>query len=436
MNKLSQTKGPPKARPKTAPNDTESFTAPPPKKGGRTIGIDAHPDTFTIVAYKGTSHHDAQKLQTKADMTLEQLLLWAEKNCNARDILLMEAGGNSFELHWKLSKLGLHSYVLESAHVGKHAKSYVDNDKIAAGRIALVYLGTQAPCVWVPDDLTRQRRELLHIYNRSVKQCTESTNALKGYLNQYTIRLGKRSLAHTATYDWILNQKDWSPLQKHLLEDHFEQIAKSSKRKKKSLRLMAEEISSEPRMLSLMSLLGIGVVNAYALIAIIGDIKRFANHKKLAAYLGLNPGIKDSGKSVRIKKGIGNRGRKDMRTLLVQAAHSVLRKGKSTELRKWGMRLLIRKGNRNIAVGAVARKLSAQVWHLLSGNTPTQLEPSKSRATKLRKLLTILGKELREQMNLPSTIKECLVYYDRLIDEHKDALLNRQMGLPPQTRPS
>jgi len=55
MNKLSQTKGPPKARPKTAPNDTESFTAPPPKKGGRTIGIDAHPDTFTIVAYKGTA---------------------------------------------------------------------------------------------------------------------------------------------------------------------------------------------------------------------------------------------------------------------------------------------------------------------------------------------------------------------------------------------
>jgi len=79
MNKPSQTKGPPKARPKTAPNDTESFMAPPPRKGGRVIGIDAHPDTFTIVAYKGTSHHDAQKLQTKADMSLEQLLQWAEK---------------------------------------------------------------------------------------------------------------------------------------------------------------------------------------------------------------------------------------------------------------------------------------------------------------------------------------------------------------------
>ena len=189
-------------------------------------------------------------------------------------------------------------------------------------------------------------------------------------------------------------------------------------------------------MLALMGLLGIGVVNAYALVAIIGDIKRFASHKKLAAYLGLNPGSKDSGKTVRIKKGMGRRGRKDMRTLLVQAAHSVLRKGKATQLGKWGMMLLFRKGHRNIAVGAVARKLSAQVWHLLSGNTPSLLEPSKSRETKLKKLLTIMGKELRMQMNLPGTIKECLVHYDRLIDEHKDALLNREMGLPPQTRPS
>jgi transposase len=58
--------------------------------------------------------------------------------------------------------------VLENCHVGKHAKTYADNDKMAAARIALVYLAGNAPCVWVPEQGSRQRRELLHAYRKAV----------------------------------------------------------------------------------------------------------------------------------------------------------------------------------------------------------------------------------------------------------------------------
>jgi len=46
----------------------------------------------------------------------------------------MEAGSNSFELHRRLLALGLRAVVMESCHVGKHAKTYADNDKMAAAR--------------------------------------------------------------------------------------------------------------------------------------------------------------------------------------------------------------------------------------------------------------------------------------------------------------
>ena len=397
--------------------DTESFIAPPPLKGGRVIGIDCHPDTFTIVVYKGSNHHDAEKLLTKADMTLKELLQWAGEYCTDRDFLFMEAGGNSFEIHWKLTKLGLRSFVLESAFVGRHAKTYADNDKMAAARIALVYLGTKAPCVWVPDEDTRQRRELLHIYSKSVTQHTQATNMLKGYLNQYTIRLGKRSLLKDSTKKWVLKQKEWTDLQKFMLEDYFKQILDSAKRRKNSLRLMAVEINKNPQMLSLLSLLGISLINAYALVAVIGDIKRFSNHKKLAAYLGLNPGRKQSGTSIDIQKGIGKRGRKDMRALLIQAAHAVLRQGRKTSIGAWGMKLYLRKGHRNIAVGGVARKLSTQIWYLLSGKSPTMLEPSKSRDTKFRKLMTAIGKDTRLVLGLPKTIAASVAFYNQRLDE-------------------
>jgi len=286
-------------------------------------------------------------------------------------IFLMEAGSNSFEVHRRLVERGLKACVLESAHVGKHAKSYADNDKIASLRIAMVFLGTKAPCVWVPDSLTLERRELLHAHQRAVREHRRSTNSLKGYLNQFGIRLKKRLPHQESTHDWVLKKRDWSSLQKEILQSHFIDVGHAHKKRKSFNRIICSQVLGEPIMLKLMSLLGIGIINAFALIAIIGDIRRFENAKKLVAYLGLNPGSRESGSSKRVRVGIGKRGRKEMRNLLVQAAQSVLRRGKVTAIGEWGMKLFLRKGKRNIAVGAVARKLVVQIWHLLMGNSPT-----------------------------------------------------------------
>jgi len=66
--------------------------------------------------------------------------------------------------------------------------------------------------------------------------------------------------------------------------------------------------------------------------------------------------------------------------------------GSNTPLGQWGWRLCARKGNRNVAVAAVARKLVVLVWHLLQGNPPLALESDKSLRLKLHKLSVLLGK--------------------------------------------
>ena len=133
----------------------------------------------------------------------------------------------------------------------------------------------------------------------------------------------------------------------------------------------------------------------------------FAVAEKLVAYIGLNPGQRISGRGKNIKLGVGKRGRGDMRRLLIQGAHAVLRTGKNTPLGKWAWKLFARKGQRNIAVTAVARKLLVQVWHLLSGNPPEALEPSKSLTLKFNKLAVMLGKDLRTLLSLPSSVDAC-----------------------------
>ena len=178
----------------------ETYLAPPPPSKGRIIGLDCHPDTFTAAVFKGSTPHDARKISSHPDMSLKKLLDWAARDFTRDDLFLMEAGSNSFEIHRRLLALGLRAVVMESCHVGKHAKTYADNDKMAAARIALVYLAGNAPCVWIPDPVTCERRELLHAYNKAVTDHTAATNALKGYLNQFAIRPGSRGLGLERTH--------------------------------------------------------------------------------------------------------------------------------------------------------------------------------------------------------------------------------------------
>lgn len=97
-----------------------------------------------------------------------------------------------------------------------------------------------------------------------------------------------------------------------------------------------------------------------------------------------------------------------MRHLLVQGAHAVLRSGRATPLGQWGWKLFARKGQRNIAVIAIARKLLVQVWHLLNGNPPSHLEADASHDLKLKKLAITLGRKLRQELDLPSQLQACV----------------------------
>jgi len=404
----STTKKPKPPEP-TPPPEVELYTAPKPPKQGRIIGLDCHPDTYTAAVFVGQTPHDARKVGARDRLSLEQLLAWVEAEFTPEDLFLLEAGSNSFAIHHRLLALGRQAVVLESCHVGRQAKTYADNDRMAAARMVLVYLAGNAPCVWVPDELSSQRRQLLHAHQMAVTNHTAAVNALKSYLNQFAIRLGKRGLHLASTRQWVLGQRAWSDLQRELLADYFAQVDYEQKRRQQWQRRIAQEVANEPRMLRCLKLLGIGLINAFALLAIIGDVRRFSGPEKLVAYVGLNPGQRDSGKDKRIKLGVGRRGRGDLRHLLIQGAQAVLRAGAQTTLGQWGWKLFARKGHRHIAVAAVARKLLVQVWHVLSDHPPQALETSKSVTLKLHKLAVTLGKSLRVQLGLPAQLKPCLL---------------------------
>lgn len=382
----------------------ETYRAPAPPSKGKIIGLDCHPDTFTAAVFIGQTPHDARKTGLREKLSMEELLQWAAGELTAEDIILLEAGSNSFDVARRLGALGLRAYVLESAHVGRHAKTYADNDKMAAARIALVYLAGNAPCVWIPDEKTRERRELLHAYNKAVAADTAASNALKSYLNGRGIRLGRRNPGQKATADWILKQGRWSPLQEQILREHLDTLRQCRERRGRFYRLIAADLSGQPEALRCLKIFGIGIVNAFAALAVIGDVRRFSGPEKLVAYLGLNPGQRSSGQGKNIRLGIGRHGRGDLRHLLIQGAQAVLRAGRKTALGQWGWKLFLRKGQRNISVAAIARKMAVQLWHMLQGHQPTALESPSTFTHKVTQLARCIGADLRESVGLDASV--------------------------------
>jgi transposase len=121
----------------------------------------------------------------------------------------------------------------------------------------------------------------------------------------------------------------------------------------------------------------------------VGDIQRFASPKKLVKYIGLNPAFDDSGEG-QWSGGIGGHGNKCLRCLLVEGAQAILRSSK-TSLAQWGKKLLRRKGEENLAVAAMARKLAVAIWYLFMGRWTSLDEIDKPLGIKVGKMLDSVG---------------------------------------------
>ena len=72
------------------------------------------------------------------------------------------------------------------------------------------------------------------------------------------------------------------------------------------------------------SIYGIGEFTTSIIIAELGDINRFHNIKELTAYCGLDPSIKQSGKSINVRGPISKSGNKYMRKILYVACSNII----------------------------------------------------------------------------------------------------------------
>src|SRR5256885_5591946 len=162
----------------------------------RVIGFDSHPDSFTAALLRGPTPAAAitEKMFNKVPMS--QLQRWAKKHTTPKDLFVLEASGNSFQVVRTLAAIERKALVLESCHLGKLKEAHANNDKISAVRIGKAYLAGTSKTVWVPDPQTQERRGWVSAHPKNAKPTTPNRNPPLSYLTDKGAALTQRTSPH------------------------------------------------------------------------------------------------------------------------------------------------------------------------------------------------------------------------------------------------
>jgi transposase len=215
--------------------------------------------------------------------------------------------------------------------------------------------------------LDQQALATLHRLRSSwISQRTARINAVRGSLREYglVIPLGSHKVVpHVLEY--LGDAETAIPdLVRPFLAEACNEIVQLGQRIRSVDQTLKQRAQEDARVRRLCTIPGIGIVTATALVAFVGQVRRFRSGRCFASYLGLTPRERSSGARRWLGR-ISKRGDAYLRTLLIHGARSLLLSASRTSaldsMRAWALRLKSTRGY-NKAVVAVANKMSRFVW--------------------------------------------------------------------------
>ena len=152
-----------------------------------------------------------------------------------------------------------------------------------------------------------------------------------------------------------------------------------------SIALLAEQPRYAAKVRRIDALKGVGLLAAMVFLTEIGDLSRFRNRRRLAAYLGLVPSSNESGERRDRKGHITRQGPSRVRKVLCQSFWSALRNDAKVSL--WYARQVRRNPKiKKIAVVAGMRRLAIVMWRRgLAADPPEMTPPPPARENTGRK---------------------------------------------------
>jgi transposase len=349
---------------------------------GRAIGLDVHRD-FCVVAIC----EDGQvRTGARVASTPEGIELLAQ-SLLASDRVALEVTGSCWEVA-RILEPHVERVVVVSPDDTGISQARAKTDRLDARTLARLLWSGELESVWMPDERCRVLRRRLARREQLVRSRTRVKNEIHAVLQRRlqgkppcSDLFGVKGRRWLAALELPLEERESVDAGIRHVEFLDAEIGTVD-------RLIAQQALAWPEIRRLMTVPGVNLICAATFIAAVGDPRRFLTSRKLVAYLGLDPKVRQSGDTPARSGRISKRGSAAARWALVEAAWSVvLQPG---PLHAFYDRTRARRGHGK-AIVATARKLAILFWCMLCrGEDYAHQQPSLTRK-KLRRLEITAG---------------------------------------------
>jgi transposase len=349
---------------------------------GRAIGLDVHRD-FCVVA---VCEEGRVRSGARVPSTPEGLRTLAESLVRS-DRVALEATGSCWEVA-RILEPHVDRVVVVSPDDTGIVQARAKSDRLDARTLARLLWSGELESVWMPDQRCRVLRRRLARREQLVRGRSRAKNEIHAVLQRRlqgkppcSDLFGVKGRRWLAGLELPLEERESVDAGLRHVEFLDSEIAAVE-------RLIAQQSLEWPEIRRLMTVPGVNLVCAATFIAAVGDARRFSTSRKLVAYLGLDPKIRQSGEAPARSGRISKRGSAAARWALVEAAWSVvLQPG---PLHAFYDRTRARRGHGK-AIVATARKLAILFWCMLGrGEDYAHQQPSLTNK-KLRRLELTAG---------------------------------------------
>jgi transposase len=291
------------------------------------IGIDIHKRSWKIHCATDLFSGKSFTMPPKPDV----LRSYVEKHFS--DYLVTtayEAGCCGYYAHRNFTSYGWHSLVVNPADIHRKGKErFTKTDKIDAQLIARELKDGRLDSIHVPEVEREQLRSLFRRRNDLVKDFRRIKSIIKMQLLYFGVSVPEEfdndHWSHNFRY-WLDSLQFDHITARETLDSRmrsFRFIDKELRDVSTKLRAYCRKHYKKDYYL-LRSIPGIGGIVASGIICELGDLRRFNSIKHLAGYVGLAPGVHQSGDNQRYT-GITMRAHRLMRSYFIEASWQAIR---------------------------------------------------------------------------------------------------------------
>jgi transposase len=294
-------------------------------------------------------------------------------------IVIMEACGSAHFWARKLRELG-HAVVLLPPDQVRPFVKRNKTDRSDAKALVEAYRNGEIRPVPVKTPEQQVLTALHRMREGWMAQRTARLNALRGLLREQGVFIPLGSEVVVPAVRALIEDAESElarPLRAVFAEACVEirQIEQRLELVERELAALARQI---PSVTLFMSVPGIGLIIATALVAFVGDMRRFPSARHLASYLGLTPREYSTGLRQRLGR-ISKKGDAYLRMLLIHGARSALSRAHTASspdrLRTWALELEHRT-HHNKATVALANKIARIAWAVAVRQTNYRSTPT------------------------------------------------------------